>query len=93
MMERGTEFHERALLVPLTPLSIHLTAVFMKAPEGYIAFVEELPGANTQADTLEGARENLNEAVTLVLEANRVLVEESIAGAEVIREKLIVSAA
>jgi hypothetical protein len=32
-MERGTEFHERALLVPLTPLSIHLTAVFMKAPE------------------------------------------------------------
>ena len=55
--------------------------------------VEELPGANTQGDTLEEARENLNEAVALVLEANRLFSEASIAGAEVIREKLIVSAA
>lgn len=74
-------------------MAIQLTAVFMKVPEGYVAFVEELAGANTQADTLDQARENLNEAVTLVLEANRALSEESIAGAEVIREKLIVSAA
>ena len=65
----------------------------MKVPQGCVAFVEELPGANTQAETLEAARENLNEAVALVLEANRALSEESIAGAEVIREKLIVSAA
>ena len=50
-----------------------LTAVFMEVPEGYIAFVEELPGANTQGDTLEEARENLREAVELVLEANREL--------------------
>lgn len=74
-------------------MSIQLTAVFMKAPEGYIAFVEELPGANTQANTIEEARENLNEAVALVLEANRALAEESIGGAEVIREKLIMPAA
>ena len=74
-------------------MSIQLTAVFMKVPEGDVAFVEELPGANTQGDTLEEARENLNEAVALVLEANRALSEQSIAGAEVIREKLIVSAA
>jgi predicted RNase H-like HicB family nuclease len=74
-------------------MSIQLTAVFMRVPEGYVAFVEELPGANTQAETLEEARENLNEAVALVLEANRALSEQSIAGAEVIREKLIVSAA
>ena len=47
------------------------TAVFMKVPEGYVAFIEELPGANTQGDTLEEARENLKEAVALVLEANR----------------------
>ena len=52
-----------------------LTAVFMQVPEGYIAFVEELPGANTQGDTLEEARENLREAVELVLEANRELAE------------------
>jgi predicted RNase H-like HicB family nuclease len=46
-------------------------------PEGYVAFVEELPGANTQGDTLEEARENLKEAVQLVLEANRELAERS----------------
>ena len=55
-------------------------------PEGYIGFVEELPGANTQGNTLEEARANLEEAVTLVLEANRELAEESLKGKEVIRE-------
>ena len=50
-----------------------LTAVFMKVPEGHIGFVEELPGANSQGATLEETRENLKEAVSLVLEANRVL--------------------
>lgn len=52
-----------------------LTAVFMEVPEGYIAFVEELPGANTQGATLEEARANLQEAVALVLEAKRELKE------------------
>jgi predicted RNase H-like HicB family nuclease len=58
----------------------------MQVPEGYIAFVEELPGANTQGDTLEEARENLREAVELVLEANRELVERSLVGKQVARE-------
>ncbi|MBL8190347.1 MAG: type II toxin-antitoxin system HicB family antitoxin [Acidobacteria bacterium] len=62
------------------------TAVFMKTPQGYIGFVEELPGANTQGETLEETRENLQEAVTLVLEANRELAEESIKGQIAIRE-------
>ena len=57
------------------------TAVFRKVPEGYIGFVEELPGANTQGDTLDEVRENLKEAVQLVLEANRLLAEGEIAGA------------
>ncbi|HKS28328.1 MAG TPA: type II toxin-antitoxin system HicB family antitoxin [Pyrinomonadaceae bacterium] len=52
------------------------TAVYRKVPEGYIGFVEELPGANTQGETLEEARGNLKEAIELVLEANR----ESTAG-------------
>lgn len=43
--------------------------------EGYIGFVEELPGANTQGATLAEARANLQEAITLVLEANRTLDE------------------
>ena len=62
------------------------TAVYMKVPEGYVAFVEELPGANTQGDTLDEARENLKEAVQLVLEANRELAERSIAGQTVSKE-------
>jgi len=56
-------------------MQLQLTAVFEKVREGYIAFVEELPGANTQGDTLEQARSNLVDAVRLVLEANRTLAE------------------
>jgi len=67
------------------------TAVFLPSPQGYVAFVEELPGANTQGDTLEEARANLQEAVELVLEANRTLAEEAIQGKEVIRELLPIS--
>jgi predicted RNase H-like HicB family nuclease len=69
-------------------LDMKLTAVFLKVPEGYIGFVEELPGANTQGATLEEVRANLKEAVTLVLEANRALAEESLQGQEVMRETL-----
>ena len=55
-----------------------LTAVFQKAPEGgYIAFVEELPGANTQGETLDEARENLREAIAMILEVNRELAIET----------------
>ena len=73
-------------------MEIKLTAVFRKFPEGYAAFVEELPGANTQGATLEEARENLKEAVEMVLQANRDLAEESLGGAEVVREALVATA-
>lgn len=69
-------------------MDLTLNAVYLKVPEGYVAFVEELPGANTQGETLEEARENLKEAVALVLEANRTLAEEAVSGQEVIRELL-----
>ena len=68
------------------------TAVYRKVPEGYVAFVEELAGANTQGATLEEARENLREAVELTLEANRALAEEDLAGIDVIREPLKLTA-
>jgi len=67
------------------------TAVFMKVPEGYVAFVEELPGANTQGKTLREVRKNLRESVQLVLEANRTLAEQEIADKSVIREKIEIS--
>ena len=70
-------------------MAFEFTAVFKQAPEGgYVAFVEELPGANTQGETLEEARENLREAVTLVLESNRLLAEQDLGNAKVIRERL-----
>jgi predicted RNase H-like HicB family nuclease len=71
---------------------MQLTAVYMRVPEGYVAFVEELPGANTQGDTLEEARANLREAVQLVLEANRELAERSLAGQSVTREPFALAA-
>lgn len=73
-------------------MSVELTAVFQQVPEGFIAFVEELPGANSQRATLEEARSNLHEAVTLVLEANRTLSEQALANASVIRERFNLSA-
>jgi predicted RNase H-like HicB family nuclease len=69
---------------------MQLTAVFLKVPEGYVGFVEELSGANTQAATLEEARVNLQEAVIEIVEANRLLAERSIQGQEFIREILTV---
>jgi predicted RNase H-like HicB family nuclease len=72
----------------VTAMKEQLTAVFQKVSEGYIAFVEELPGANAQGDTLEEARSNLQEAVQLVLEANRALVKETLRDKPVIRELL-----
>ncbi len=73
-------------------MAVELTAVYREVPEGFIAFVEELPGANAQGATLEEARENLREAVVLVLESNRALAEEDLAGARVIRESLRLTA-
>jgi predicted RNase H-like HicB family nuclease len=70
---------------------MQLTAVYRRVAEGYIAFVEELPGANTQAATLEEARSSLVEAVELVLEANRSLSEESLQGQDVIREPIVIA--
>ncbi|MGI8782598.1 MAG: type II toxin-antitoxin system HicB family antitoxin [Acidobacteriota bacterium] len=72
-------------------MAMKLTAVFEKVPEGYIGFVEELPGTNTQGATLVEARSNLLGAVELVLEANRRLAEEALRGRDVIREPLSIT--
>ena len=72
---------------------MELTTVFMQVPEGYIGFAEEIPGANTQGATIEEVRENLHEAVTLVLDANREMSKRSVAGAAVIRETFVLPAA
>lgn len=70
----------------------HFTAVFEQDGPWWIGYVEELPGANTQGATLGEARENLKEAVALILEANRELAEQEIAGRAVIKEDLVIQA-
>ena len=68
-------------------MSAQLTAVFREVPEGFIGWVEEIPGANVQEATLAEARESLAEAVELVLAANRELARAALGGAsDVIRE-------
>ena len=71
---------------------VELTAVYRKVPEGYIGFVEELPGANSQGRTLDEVRSNLREAAQLVLEANRDLARQGTDDSDVIREPLRIAA-
>lgn len=72
------------------------TAVFEEVPDsdggGYVAYVEELPGAITEGDTLDEARQNLKDAIELLLEANRELTGKT-QKARVTREKITVSVA
>jgi predicted RNase H-like HicB family nuclease len=68
------------------------TAVYEPAEEGgYIAFVEEVPGANSQGETLEEARENLKEALELMLEVNREKALKGVDESRVVREMIAVS--
>jgi len=72
-------------------MKAELNAVFTRVAEGYLGYVEELPGANSQGATLDEARTNLREAIALVIEANRALTGEAIEGVEVIRERIELS--
>jgi predicted RNase H-like HicB family nuclease len=65
---------------------LELTAVFRKVPEGYIAFIEELPRGQYAGRTFDEARRNLREAAALVVEANRTLAMQDIDQSSVIRE-------
>lgn len=74
----------------MDPIGIAFTAVFMKSAQGYVGFVEELPGVTTQGRTLEEARENLRAHAALVFGEERALCEEMIAGKDVVREAFVV---
>jgi predicted RNase H-like HicB family nuclease len=78
-------------------MDLELTAVFEEVPEaeggGYTAYVEELPGAITQGDNLEEARQNLRDAVEMLLEANRTLTRKTLPGGKITREKIKISVA
>jgi len=67
------------------------TAVYEQDGKWWIGYVEELPGTNTQGRTLAETRENLKEAVQLIIEANRELTRRETEGKRVIREELMVA--
>lgn len=67
--------------------TLDLNAVFVKTEQWWIAYIEELPGVNTQGHTLEEARSNLEEALQEFLEINRDLSEKDL-GPSAIRETI-----
>jgi len=70
--------------------NLSLTAVFVEDPDGgYSAYIEEIQGVNTQGETLEEARENLKDALSIILEANKELAERNLfPGRKSIKETL-----
>jgi len=64
------------------------TAIFEQVGDYYIGYVEELPGVNTQGKTLDEVRENLREAIELILISSRELTDKKVDGKTVIREQI-----
>ncbi|OGZ20340.1 MAG: hypothetical protein A2654_00275 [Candidatus Nealsonbacteria bacterium RIFCSPHIGHO2_01_FULL_43_31] len=67
------------------------TAIYKKSGKWYLGWIEEIPGVNTQGKTLKETKENLKEALLLILETNRFLNKKEVTGGKVIREPLSVS--
>ena len=67
------------------------TAVYEKRGKWYIAYIEEIPGVNTQGRTLVEAKENLKDAINLIFEVNRELTRKNLLAEEIIREPIVVS--
>jgi len=66
------------------------TAIYKKSGKWYLGWVEEIPGVNTQGKTLREVKENLKEALLLILETNRILNKRQIPKGKVIREPILV---
>ena len=67
------------------------TAIYKKSGKWYLGWIEEIPGVNTQGETLKEAKENLKEALLLILETNKFLNKREISKGNIIREPLSVS--
>jgi predicted RNase H-like HicB family nuclease len=66
-----------------------LTAVYKKVRSGYVAWVEEIPGVNTQGTTKAEARENLTDALREFVAARRMLTKRgSTRGTSLVRERI-----
>ncbi|OGZ17828.1 MAG: hypothetical protein A2V72_02810 [Candidatus Nealsonbacteria bacterium RBG_13_37_56] len=67
------------------------TAIYKKSGKWYLGWIEEIPGVNTQGETLKEVKENLKEALLLILETNQLLNKKEISGGKIIREPLLIS--
>ena len=67
------------------------TAVYEKRGRWYIGYVEEIPGVNSQGKTLSEVKKNLREALSLILETNRLLTQSELHSSHVIRQRLAVN--
>lgn len=79
-------------------MDLQYTAVFEQLSQddggGYLAYCEELPGAITQGETIDEARENLKDAISLILESYRDdVIQRDHSGIRIVREKITVPAA
>jgi len=68
------------------------TAVYQKSGKWYLGWIEEISGVNTQGKTIKEVRENLKEALLLILETNKIINEREITKGKIIREPLLISA-
>ncbi len=72
-------------------MSRQFTAIYKKSGKWYSGWIEEIPGVNTQGKTLQETKENLRDALLLILETNRLISKKEIVRGKVIREQLSVS--
>ena len=70
--------------------TIAFTADYLKAAHGYVGFVEELPGVNSQGRTIDEARSNLQRLAKIVFDEERAQAEELLRGKEVVREDFVI---
>lgn len=69
-----------------------LTAVYTKVTGGYTGWIEEIPGVNTQGETLQETKRNLADALDLVIETNRIIAKQELRGKDVICEPFAIAA-
>lgn len=72
-------------------MSRQFTAVYKKSGRWYLGWIEEIPGVNTQGETLKETKENLKEALVLILETNRLLSKQELSQGRIIREPLLIT--
>lgn len=71
-------------------MSYKFTAIYKKSGKWYLGWIEEIAGVNTQGKTLKEVKENLKEALLLILETNRLISKKEIAKGNIIKEPLSV---